>query len=94
MNAQSKRHSILEVLLNIFSGMLIAFTISQLAHIFQEDIQKYIWSGFIWELSAGSNIIMTVVLTAVSMVRSYVWRRFFNKIQLDAYKRSLHENSK
>ena len=76
---QSKRHSFIESCANVFSGMVIAFIISQLAHIFQHQIQQYVLSGFIWNLSAGSNAVMTIILTVISVVRGYVWRRHFNK---------------
>jgi hypothetical protein len=72
---QLKRHSVLEALLNTFSGMLIAFTISQVACMLSPHIP-----GFKWDISVGSNIIMTTILTVVSILRSYFWRRTFNKI--------------
>ena len=76
---QSKRHSIIESCSNVFSGMVIAFTISQLAHWFEPQIQKYIWSGFEWHISISSNILMTLILTVVSILRGYAWRRYFNR---------------
>ena len=75
---QSRRHSFIESCANVASGMLIAFIISQLAHMFQHQIQHYIWSEFVWNISAGSNIVMTVILTVVSVIRGYAWRRHFN----------------
>lgn len=75
---QTKRQSFIESCMNIFSGMIISFSISQLAHVSAPYIQKYIYSGFIWNLSATSNIIMTVLLTVISIIRSYAWRRYFN----------------
>lgn len=75
---QSRRHSLLESCMNVFSGMLIAFLISQAAHEFEQQIQTYIWSGFEWKITAGSNIIMTVILTVISISRGYAWRRHFN----------------
>lgn len=76
---QSKRHSLLESCLNVASGMLIAFLISQLAHTFQQEIKQYIWAGFEWNISAGSNLVMTTILTIVSVLRGYAWRRHFNR---------------
>jgi len=75
---QSKRHSLIESCANVFSGMLIAFAISQLAHWFEPEIKAYIWSGFEWKISAGSNAAITVILTIVSILRGYAWRRHFN----------------
>lgn len=76
---QSKRHSFIESCVNVASGMIISFIISQLAHEFELEIQKYIWKGFEWKLSVGSNIVMTIILTIVSVCRGYAWRRYFNK---------------
>lgn len=75
---QTRRHSLTESTLNVFSGILIAFALSQLAHEYQHEIQKHIWKGFTWEISAGSNVAMTTVFTLVSIVRGYFWRRHFN----------------
>lgn len=77
---QTKRHSILEALVNVIVGMVIAFTISQLAHYFEPEIQHYIWNKFVWKLSAESNLIMTCVLTILSLARGYIVRRIFNKL--------------
>lgn len=79
LTQQSKRHSFLESLANVFSGMIIAFIICQLAHMFEPQIQRYIWAGFEWKLSVGTNLVMTSVLTVVSVIRSYFWRRHFNR---------------
>jgi len=84
---QSKRHSFIEVVANIFSGMVIGFIISQLAHFYSAEIQEYIWKDFVWDISFSSNILMTSVFTVVSLIRGYVWRRIFNKIQLRKYKK-------
>lgn len=58
--------------------MVIAFAISQLAHWFEPQIQKYVWKGFEWHISVGSNAVMTTVLTVISVIRGYAWRRHFN----------------
>lgn len=77
---QSKRHSVIEAVVNVFSGMFIAFAVSQLAHVYQNEIRQYLWEGFTWELSVSSNIFMTTILTVISVIRGYIWRRVFNKI--------------
>ena len=76
--SQSRKHSIAESCANVFSGMVIAFIISQLAHVYEAEIQKYIWTRFEWKISASSNIVMTLILTVVSILRGYAWRRHFN----------------
>lgn len=85
--SQSKRHSLFEALTNVMSGMVIAFAVSQLAHHYQDEIREYIWEGFTWQLSVSSNIIMTIVLTVISVIRGYIWRRIFNKIQRNSYEK-------
>ena len=80
--AQTRRQSIIEAILNVFSGMVIVFGVSQLAYIFEAEIQKYIWTGFEWHISTGSNILVMVVLAIISVVRGYAWRRHFNKKSL------------
>lgn len=80
---QSRKHSLVESCMNVLSGMMLAFLISQMAHEFQYEIQRYIWAGFRWEISGGSNAVMTALLTIVSIVRGYAWRRYFNKKVID-----------
>lgn len=84
--SQSKKHSIIEALLNVFSGMVIAFTVSQLAYEYQQEIQQHIWSGFVWHLNFTSNLLMTSIFTCISIVRGYVWRRIFNHYMKGTYK--------
>lgn len=79
---QTRRHSLIESLANVLSGMIISFTLSQLAHEFEPQIQRYIWKGFEWKISVGGNAVMTVVFTIVSIVRGYMWRRHFNRLLL------------
>ena len=86
MRQQSKRHSVFEALLNVFTGMVVGFSLSQTAAWLEPEIQKYIWSGFVWHLSTGSNVVMTSILTVFSIARSYIWRRIFNRAQLRRYK--------
>lgn len=84
---QSKVMTIFESFANVGTGMFIAFSISQLAYLFESQIQMYIWSGFVWNVGTTSNVIMTIVLTVVSVCRGYIWRRVFNKLHIN----KLHE---
>lgn len=77
---QSRKHAALEQIVNVGSGMLLAFLISQGAAYFEPWIQEHIWSGFVWNVGVGSNAAMTIVLTFVSMGRGYGWRRAFNRL--------------
>lgn len=75
---QSKLHSAIEMIVNIGSGMIIAYGVNQLMAYYAGFIASYIWPGFHFELSMSSNIFTTVVLTVVSVLRGYCWRRAFN----------------
>lgn len=65
---QSKKHSLLEATANIASGAVIAFTITQTGS----------YLGF-WVITTKGNFLLTTILTFVSLLRSYIWRRIFNK---------------
>jgi hypothetical protein len=69
MLMQSRVGSAVEQVLNIGSGFFISLLL---------------WSFIIvpvWDLdvSMNDNLTITGIFTVVSVVRGYVWRRFFNK---------------
>jgi hypothetical protein len=66
---QSKTESLVEQLCNIGSGMILAYLIMELVLIPTLGIG----------MSPLQNVGTTVVLTIVSVIRGYVWRRFFNR---------------
>lgn len=82
MDGQSKKHSILEITTNVVLGIVIGFTLSQLAHEYEAQIRHYIWAGFTWNLSASSNMLMTLILTSFSLIRGYIVRRVFNTLHV------------
>lgn len=88
---QSRSMAVVEALINIGSGMIIAFALSQLASIHETEIQQYIYKDFHWNVGIGSNMVMTAVLTFVSMLRSFAWRRVFNAFHLKTIKQKLKE---
>lgn len=65
---QSRKASIIEAIVNVFSGAVIAFTLTD---ILAEPL------GII--ISGHANLNLTIILTIVSVIRGYLWRRFFNK---------------
>ena len=67
---QSKKHSILESLTNVITGLLISFI-----------IQLIIYPILNIEVSINKNIIITFVFFTMSLIRSYIIRRIFNKIK-------------
>jgi hypothetical protein len=80
MKNQTRKHSFLETATNTGIGIVISFTISQVAHHYESFIQTYIWTGFTWHLSAASNVVMTTIITIASLIRGYIVRRCFNNI--------------
>lgn len=64
---QSKKESLIEAVVNVSSGMVLAFLVIQFILVPLLDVT----------LPPSENVIMTIVLTIVSMARGYLWRRFF-----------------
>jgi hypothetical protein len=72
--SQSKLSSIYEAILNVGSGMIIAFCVTQT-----------LAPGLGIDLPYRANMILTSILTVVSVLRGYMWRRYFNsRVQLRA----------
>lgn len=67
---QSKLESGIESLVNQFSGILLAFLTWRFIVIPVWDMPD---PGFV------QNVGITLVFTTISIVRGYLWRRFFNK---------------
>jgi hypothetical protein len=64
--SQSRAHSLIEASLNTASGFCLSF----LAGLF-------IFPLLGWAVSARQNLTAVALFTAISVVRSYVWRRIF-----------------
>ncbi len=67
-NQQTKRQSITEAIVNVFSGAVIAFILTDLL---AEPL------GIV--ISGHANLKLTIILTIVSVIRGYLWRRYFNR---------------
>ena len=65
---QTRRGSILESIVNILVGYSINFTANLL-----------IFPLFGWHISTRENLVLGVIYTGISLVRSYGLRRFFNR---------------
>ena len=65
---QTKLESLLESFINVGSGFILAFIIWQ-------TIAPWFLG---YEISYAENFVLTSVFTAVSVLRGYMWRRFFN----------------
>jgi hypothetical protein len=64
---QSKLVSAVEVTLNVGSGFVTAFLVWQL-------IANPLFG---YEVTYAQNFVLTSIFTGVSLVRGYLWRRFF-----------------
>jgi hypothetical protein len=65
---QSRRESIIEVCVNTGTAFLISLLVAELIFpiIFADGV------------SSGKNFLSVSIFTVVSIVRSYIWRRYFN----------------
>jgi len=61
---QKKSNSLIEVGCNTGSGFIVSYTVTLALH---------------GSLSTMNPLVITGIFTVVSIVRSYAWRRFFNK---------------
>jgi membrane protein implicated in regulation of membrane protease activity len=66
---QSKRESLVEASLNTASGFIVSL---------------FVWQFiaaplFGYHVTWRDNVLLTALFTAVSILRSYLWRRFFNR---------------
>ena len=75
---QSKRHSLLEQVVNIGGGMLLGIFVVQPIALGIYDIT----------ISLETSIGLAVIFTTVSFIRGYMVRRIFNKITIKAYNES------
>jgi len=66
--SQSRKHSMLEAIINVVVGFSINFLLNML-----------VFPLFGWEISAAQNIALGVIYTLISIVRSYTLRRAFNR---------------
>jgi hypothetical protein len=66
---QPKAHSVMETCCNVGSGFIVSLIYWQLFVVPQVEGQ---------ELTGWLNISITLQFTVISIVRGYVWRRYFN----------------
>ena len=71
MNGQKRSHSVFESLFNVVIGFGVSFV---------ANLVVLPWFGL--KVSAGSAFGIGVIFTVISIVRSYVLRRIFNRIML------------
>lgn len=66
---QTRRQSLIEAGLNTLTGYIISVI-----------TQVLVFPLFGVHLALGQNMVLVGVFTAISIVRSYVWRRIFNHL--------------
>ena len=64
---QSKRESMIETLTSVFVGWIIGVILNML-----------VLPLFDYDVNLTDGVLISIIFTAVSVVRSYVVRRFFN----------------
>lgn len=65
---QSRKQTAYEVIINVGSGLLLTAA----------TMQFVLGPALGLPIEVHTNIIITIVLTSVSFVRNYMWRRIFN----------------
>ena len=70
---QSKKESLIEKLIDIGSGFIIALI---LQYVIFHICTKY--PQLLQDYKSLSTLVVTVIFTITSFTRSYFWRRFFN----------------
>ena len=64
---QTKRESFIETITSVFAGWLIGVILNML-----------VLPLFDYDVNLTDGVLISIIFTAVSVVRSYVVRRFFN----------------
>lgn len=68
---QSRFASLVEVTLNTLSGFVVSLLVSWL-----------VYPLYGWQPSMGQMTQLTVIFTIVSIARSWLWRRYFNRLAM------------
>lgn len=79
---QTRLNSLVEQLLNVGSGFVLAMFIQQL-------VITPLWG---LQTSIADNLAITTVFTVVSVARGYGWRRFFNHRLNKNNEKAAHES--
>lgn len=74
MSGQSRAHSLIEAWTNIGVGLIVSLIANAL-----------VFPLFGFHPSLSQNVAITLIYTAISLVRSYALRRLFNSITVRAH---------
>lgn len=76
---QTRLESLIEALANIATGMAVSFALGML-----------VYPLFGFPVTAGQNLWIVVIFTTVSLLRSYLWRRWFNQLLVRRLNRGIN----
>lgn len=65
--SQTRAQSFIEAIANIVVGCVVNFIAT-----------IYLFPAFGWEISVAQNVQLTICFTIISLIRSYLLRRFYN----------------
>lgn len=70
MEKYYKKLAWIESLVNVLSGLLLSILI----------VQPIVFGIFSIKIPITSNIMIAIIFTIVSVIRGYIWRRYFHKL--------------
>lgn len=76
---QTRLESLIEALANIATGMTVSFLLGMI-----------VYPLFGFPVTAGQNFWIVIIFTGVSLLRSYLWRRWFNHLLVRRLDRGIH----
>lgn len=76
---QTRLESLIEALANIATGMTVSFLLGMV-----------VYPLFGFSVTAGQNFWIVIIFTGVSLLRSYLWRRWFNHLLVRRLNRGIH----
>ena len=70
-NGQTRVASAVEAIANVATGFVVALLVSYV-----------VYPMYGWAPTEGTILQLTIIFTTTSVIRSYLWRRFFNWITI------------
>lgn len=76
---QTRLESLIEALANIATGMAVSFLLGML-----------VYPLFGFAVTPTQNLWIVIIFTTVSLLRSYLWRRWFNQLLVRRLNRGIN----
>lgn len=76
---QTRLESLIEALANIATGMAVSFLLGML-----------VYPLFGFPVTPAQNLWIVIIFTTVSLLRSYLWRRWFNQLLVRRLNRGIN----